>query len=183
VTDELRVLEMVVSRLRAARLEHMLTGSVAMAWYAEPRQTRDIDIVLELPASKADEIVEAFSADFYLDPDTVRAEARRRGVFNLIHNELVLKVDMIIRKADEYGAAAFARRRSVHLAPSLEVDVISPEDLVLAKLGWARAGESELQLRDVRNLLRSVADMDRPYLREWAPKIGVLELLEKVLPA
>lgn len=40
---------MVVERLEAAGIEYMLTGSVAMAWYAQPRQTRDIDIVVELP--------------------------------------------------------------------------------------------------------------------------------------
>ena len=181
VTDELQVLDAVVSRLRAAGIEYMLTGSVAMAWYAEPRQTRDIDVVVELPASKADEIVAAFSADFYVDPDAVRSETRRRGMFNLIHNELVLKVDMIIRKSDEYGAAAFARRHDVRLAPGLNVDIISPEDLILAKLGWAAQGESEFQLRDVRNLVRSVKDLDQQYLNQWAPRIGVADLLAKVL--
>jgi hypothetical protein len=180
VTDELRVLQLVVSRLRAAGVEHMLTGSVAMAWYAEPRQTRDIDIVVELPGSKVDEVVEAFSTDFYVDADTARVEARTRGMFNLIHSELVLKVDMIIRKADAYGPVAFGRRRKVLMAPGLEVDIIAPEDLILAKLQWALQGESDFQLRDVRNLMRSAFGLDEPYLREWAAKTGVGDLLAKV---
>jgi hypothetical protein len=59
------------------------------------------------------------------------------------------------------------------------VSIISPEDLVLAKLGWAAQGESDLQIRDVRNLLRSVVHLDQGYLSEWAQKLGVRELFEK----
>jgi len=50
---------------------------------------------------------------------------------------------------------------------------------VLAKLEWTAAGESERQLRDVRNLLASVADMDRAYLDRRAQDLGVAELLRR----
>jgi hypothetical protein len=38
---------------------------------------------------------------------------------------------------------------------------------------------SELQLRDVRNLISSVADL--AYVREWAARLAVSELLESIL--
>jgi hypothetical protein len=179
VSDEIEVLRMVVSRLEVAAIEYMLTGSVAMAWYAQPRQTRDLDLVVELPESKIDLIVKAFSPDFYLDADVVLEEVRRRGMFNMIQEVLLVKVDMILRKPDPHGVVAFQRRRRVELVSGLSLDIISPEDLVLAKLRWAAEGESELQIRDVRNLVRSVDGLDEAYLWKWASKLGVDVLLKR----
>jgi hypothetical protein len=181
VSDELEVLRTVVARLEGAAIEYMLTGSVAMAWYAQPRQTRDIDVVVDLTESKVDLIVKAFSADFYLDPETVRQEVRRRGMFNMIQEAMVMKVDMILRKPDAYGAAAFQRRRHIELVTGLSLTIISPEDLILAKLRWAAEGESDLQLRDVRNLMGTVENLDRGYLEEWASQLGVENLLQEVI--
>jgi hypothetical protein len=153
-----------------------------MAWYAQPRQTRDVDIVVELPEVKVEAIVAAFSADFYVNGDAVRSEVRRRGMFNMIENQWVVKVDMIVRKATPYDEEAFRRRRTIELQPELRVDVISREDLVLAKLRWAAMGESDLQMRDVRNLLSSGGAVDVGYLRAWAPALGVAERLREVVP-
>jgi hypothetical protein len=180
VSDELEVLRTVVARLEEAAIEYMLTGSMAMARYAQPRQTRDIDLVVELSESKVDRIVQAFSPDFYLDPATVRQEVRRRGMFNMIQETLVMKVDMILRKLDAHAASAFQRRHRIELVEGLSLMIISPEDLILAKLRWAAEGDSDLQLRDVRNLLGAVENLDRAYLGEWASQIGVDRLLAKV---
>jgi len=170
---------MVVERLEAAGIDYMLTGSVAMAWYAQPRQTRDIDIVIELPESKVEVVVKSFSRDFYVDADVVREEVRRHGMFNMIQDALVMKVDLILRKPDEYGAVAFQRRRRIEMISGFSLHIISPEDLVLAKLRWAAEGESDLQLRDVRNLVHSVDALDTAYLSDWAPKLGVADWLRR----
>jgi hypothetical protein len=57
--------------------------------------------------------------------------------------------------------------------------IAAKEDLILSKLIWARDSGSELQLRDVRNLLSSGADLT--YLREWGARLGTSELLESIL--
>jgi hypothetical protein len=41
-------------------------------------------------------------------------------------------------------------------------------------------GESDLQLRDVRNLVGAVEHLDRAYLGKWASQLGVDHLLGKV---
>ena len=56
---------------------------------------------------------------------------------------------------------------------------MSREDLVLSKLVWAKDSKSEMQLRDVRNLLSADCDMD--YLRSRAKTLKVNELLEELL--
>ena len=43
-------------------------------------------------------------------------------------------------------------------------------------LRWAKDSHSELQLRDVRNIQSSVADLDVDYVDRWAKGLGVWEL-------
>ena len=78
----------------------MLTGSVAMNQYAQPRMTRDIDIVVMLQEGDAVTIVNLFSADYYVPVATVTRAIARRSMFNLIHNESVYKIDFIVLKDD-----------------------------------------------------------------------------------
>ena len=50
----------------------------------------------------------------------------------------------------------------------------SAEDIVLAKLEWAKLGQSERQIEDVAGILRArLNDLDREYIDRW---IGELSL-------
>ena len=57
--------------------------------------------------------------------------------------------------------------------------MIAAEDLVLAKLEWSE-GISELQLRDVRSVVRLVKDLDWSYLERYAVALGISDRLEAV---
>lgn len=61
-----------------------------------------------------------------------------------------------------------------------DLSVVTPEDLLLSKLHWAKTSRSELQLGDVKNLILSESNLDWPYIREWAKKLGVVDLLDEV---
>jgi len=67
MSDELEVLRVVSERLESLGLRYMLTGSFAMAFYATPRMTRDLDIVVELDREDVEAVVAAFSPDFYVE--------------------------------------------------------------------------------------------------------------------
>jgi hypothetical protein len=177
VATELDVLRIVSERLSSHGLPFMLTGSFALAYYATPRMTRDLDLVVALEARDVEPFVSAFDVDFYVDADAVREAVQSQHLFNLMHLDSGIKVDMIVRKATEYRRVEFARRRPVSLA-GVDTWIASPEDLVLSKLVWARDSSSELQLRDVRLLLGEPLDTD--YLRAWATNLGVLVQLEEV---
>ena len=49
-----------------------------------------------------------------------------------------------------------------------------------SKLLWAAESHSEMQLQDVRNLIRSVADFDWTYIERWADELTIGELLREV---
>jgi Nucleotidyltransferase of unknown function (DUF6036) len=179
MSDELEVLKLVTTRLEGAGIAYMVSGSMAMNYYAQPRMTRDIDLVVDLLPADADRIVRLFSADFYCDPDTVRDAIARRFMFNLIHSTLAVKVDFIVRKATPYRKAEFLRRREAVVA-GFHLWLVSPEDLILSKLVWAKDSHSELQLNDVKNLIASAASLDWPYVERWASELTVVTLLAEV---
>ena len=156
----------------------MLTGSVAMNYYAQPRMTRDIDLVVSLNETQAEAFFRLFETEYYFDRQSVADAISQRRMFNLIHNDAVIKVDCVVLKTDAYRQEEFARRRQINLG-DFETWIVSREDLVLSKLVWAKDSKSEMQMRDVRNLLSADCDMD--YLRSRAKILKVDELLEELL--
>jgi hypothetical protein len=118
--------------------------------------------------------------EFAADPDALRAAATRRSMFNVIHHEAVVKVDFVVRKDTAYRIEEFERRRLVDV-DGHPLWMVSPEDLILSKLVWAKESRSELQLRDVRSVLRlQQAALDRPYLDRWAITLSVRDLLREL---
>jgi hypothetical protein len=179
VSDELDVLKSVTARLGAAGIPYMVTGSMAANFYAVPRMTRDIDLVIELFERDVDRVISLFQQEYYLDRDMVQRAVRDRSIFNMIHNALVVKVDCVVRKDTEYRRAEFARRRPVSF-DGQDMFIVSPEDLILSKLDWAKDSSSQLQMDDVRNLLRSVPGLDKDYLTRWADRLGLSSLYREV---
>jgi predicted nucleotidyltransferase len=179
VSEQLEVLRDVVAKLDAAGIEFMVSGSVALNYYAQPRMTRDIDIVIELPERAVETMTRAFADEYYVDAESVQEAARTRGMFNFIHLGLLLKVDFIVRRAGPYRELEFARRRRVEWE-GVAVHVVSAEDLLLSKLAWARESHSEMQLGDARNLLESVEELDMEYVQKWARTLRVDHLLEEI---
>jgi hypothetical protein len=177
--EQLRFAVLIASRLQSARIPFMITGSMALAVYAVPRMTRDIDLVVECQPDDAARIADLFQADCYVDVAEIRDAVQHRSMFNIIHNEWIVKADFIVRKDDEYRRLEFSRRREMDIA-GVTMPVVSVEDLILSKLCWAKASESELQLRDVRTLLATVSQLDWTYLRNWADALGVSTLLDEV---
>lgn len=174
--SELDVLGDVGRRLESLGVPFMLTGSLALAYYAQPRMTRDIDLVIAVGSVDAQHLARAFSPDYYVSQEDVARALATEGMFNVIELESVIKADLILRKSHPYRRVEFERRQRVDLAGTLTY-IVSPEDLILSKLLWAQPSRSELQLRDVRSLLTSQLDMD--YLQRWADTLGVKNLLEE----
>jgi hypothetical protein len=174
---ELDVLADVGNRLDSAGVPFMLTGSLALSYYAAPRMTRDIDIVISVSHTDASQLAAVFAPDYYVSDDDVARAVRSQGMFNILHMDSVIKVDLVVRKNSTYRVAEFERRKRVELA-GIATWIVAKEDLILSKLVWAKDSHSDFQLRDVRSLLAT--GFDRDYLQLWAPQLGVAELLQEV---
>jgi len=179
--DEFSVLKLVTARLEGAGIAYMVTGSIAVSLYAEPRMTRDVDLVVELHPGDTERLVAMFGAEFSCDVDRIRDAITRRSMFNLIHTAAVVKIDIIVRKDSPYREEEFRRRRRAEIN-GVTMWVVSAEDLILSKLDWARSSRSELQLRDVRNVIAAQSSLDWSYIEGWADRLGLRELLSEVRP-
>jgi len=70
--SELDFLLDVTCRLEEAGLEYMLTGSMALNHYAQPRMTRDIDIVLAFNLNDLEKLPQLFGEYFYYSEEAAR---------------------------------------------------------------------------------------------------------------
>ncbi|MHC4555919.1 MAG: nucleotidyltransferase [Planctomycetota bacterium] len=178
MSEELEVLKIVTSRLNKAGIAYMVSGSIAANYYTIPRMTRDIDIVIELQKTDIDKFVNLFQGDFYVNREMVTNEVSRMGIFNLIHNQYVIKVDFIIKKSSAYQDAAFSRRKEILIEGS-PIWFISAEDLVISKLVWAKDSRSEIQLNDVRNLMETIDNLDLKYIDNWISQLCLEQIYKE----
>ena len=174
-TPELEALSDVCGRLDGAGIAYMLTGSLALSYYARPRMTRDIDLVIALDAEHAAPLAGLLGAEYHADIDAIVEALRAARPWNIIHLPTLVKIDLIPRKDSPYRQAEFERRRRVELA-GVDLWIVSIEDLILSKLDWARQSRSQLQFGDVKLLLE--APLDRAYLDEWAARLDLDKLLK-----
>lgn len=177
--SEADVIKDVARRLDSAGIRYMFTGSIAANFYTVPRMTRDIDIVIELIETDMERVIRLFEKDYLIDKGAVAAAIQEKRMFNIIHYQSVVKIDFIVRKENPYRLEEFSRRKMITFEDA-KLYITAPEDLILSKLYWAKETMSELQLSDVRNLLKSVDSLDRDYLKKWADYLGVEDVYEKM---
>ena len=178
MSEELEVLKIVTQRLKEADINYMISGSIAANYYTIPRMTRDIDVVIELKQGDIDKFVGLFEGDFYVDREMVANEVYREGMFNLIHNRYVIKIDFIIKKSSAYQNAEFSRRKQVLIEQS-PIWFVSAEDLVISKLLWAKDSHSEMQLKDVGNLIETVDNLDLKYIGNWVRELSLEQIYKE----
>ncbi len=78
-----------------------------------------------------------------------------------------------MRKSRAFSREEFDRRIAID-AFGMQLYVASAEDIVLAKLEWAKLGQSERQIQDVAELLGIRWDsLDREYLDKWISALGL----------
>jgi hypothetical protein len=176
VQNEIDIVRDVSARLERGGLAFMLTGSMAMNYYAQPRMTRDIDLVVALAPKDTDMILLLFTPDYYVSRDAVSSSIAHESLFNLIHHESIIKVDCIVRKSSPYRLAEFERRQRITVG-DFSTWIVSKEDLIISKLWWARDSHSELQLRDVKNLVST--GCDGAYIERWTKELGLLNLWQE----
>jgi len=169
-----KFLREVVEILEDAGVPHMLTGSLASAYYATPRATQDVDLVIDTdPAALQRVVVKLSEAGYYVDEGAALAALESKGQFNAIDPAGGWKVDLIIKKDRSFSRTEFDRRISASML-GVEVSLASLEDVLLAKLEWSQMGDSELQRRDVVQLLERAGErLDGPYVERWVLDLGL----------
>jgi hypothetical protein len=140
------VFRRILGSLDSAGIPYMLTGSFASSYHGTPRATQDIDLVIA--------------------PE--RAQLRRLG-----------GPGQRLESRSHHTAVAAVqpdRVRSAHGGgvEGMRVPIATAEDVVLAKLEWAKLGESARQIEDAAGILRArSAELDLSYLKRWVRELGI----------
>lgn len=186
--ESLRAVLQVIEVLEDLGARYHVGGSFASSIHGLPRQTRDLDLVVELSPPLVQPFVSRLEGDFYLDAERIRQAIARRSHFNLIHLGTGFKIALFLRGTGAFDLSEFERSTPQRLTddPPREVNVKSPEDTLLRKLHWYRLGgeTSDRQWNDVLGIARTQGErLDLGYLRHWAEVLEVADLLERVLEA
>jgi hypothetical protein len=181
--DPIAVALAVTDALDTLRVPNTIGGSLAGSFAGEPRSTIDIDVIAAVEDEHVDRLVDALSPQFYIDADAVRRAVRTKSSTSLIHQDTQFKVDLFVAGGTPLDMQQIQRRQPVTIG-GRTIHVHPPEDILLQKLRWYRAGgeTSDRQWRDIRGIVRvQGAALDRAYLRENAPLLDVSDLLERAL--
>ena len=181
--DQVELLQYVLSFLERQSIDYMLVGSLASTFFGEPRFTRDIDIVIELPIEQVPSLCDAFpEPDYYVDVEVVKTAVRGKQQFNVVHLPSGYKIDFLLARDDQWGRTQLARRQRRRILPDQEAYIAAVEDVILGKLWYYDVGESDKHLRDIRAMLDlSGTEIDYAYLRLWAQWLGLEKHLDAVL--
>ena len=163
---------------------YMVGGGIALFAWSIPRTTHDLDLVVDLPEERIPEFCAHFSPDrYFIDAEGMRDAFEQRdqpslGMYSFTDMDTGLKVDLFpLRPRDEAQQTALNRRVWTEVLPGLRAAVYAPDDLLVQKLRWYAASESERQFRDCLNLV--LTDLKRPppminwdYVYAWANRLG-----------
>jgi hypothetical protein len=182
VTDDLgAAIADVAARLDAAGIPYMIVGSIAALVHGRARTTVDVDMVIDPDAATLGAFVESLPpADYYVSQDAAIDALRRRTQFNVLDLRTGWKIDLMIKRQRRFSAEELARR-STRAVLGRMLAVASVEDVVIAKLEWAKASESTRQLEDARALVEIAGDqLDRAYIERHVAALDLDELWARV---
>ena len=175
-----QIVYQVIDALEAAGVAYMLVGSFSSNFYGIARSTRDVDFVVELGGTTTADLTARLGADFRIDPqmsfETITATQRLVAC----HRASAFKVEFFLLSDDAHDRERFARRRR-EMMPGHAVNVPSPEDVIITKLRWSKAGGRGKDIDDVRNVIRVQYDqLDWPYIERWCEIHGTREWLARI---
>ena len=160
-------------------------GSVASSIHGLPRFTRHVDLVAKIPSPDVESLAGRVSSEFYLDSDEARKALEMGRAFNLIHLATAAKFDIFPLQQDAFHASELARSTEhewvIPGEGAVRLPVASPEDTILSKLlSYKKGGQvSDQQWSDILGVASRPA-VDWDYMRLWAIRLGVADLLDRL---
>lgn len=149
-------------RLQSAKIPHAFGGALALAYYAEPRATDDVDInVFLAPAAFAD-VAEALG-ELGVATDVQPSDVERDGQCRVAWGRTPLDLFFAYDELHE------AMRRGARLVPFGEdrLPILAPEHLLVCKVVFDRPKD----WLDIEQMLLCVEDLDTAEIDRWLERI------------
>lgn len=157
---------LIEAALQAARIPHAFGGAIALAYYATPRATIDIDVNVFVESDRAADVLSALGrlgAEEPTESESVRL--RRDGQARVRWGST--PIDLFF-SYDAFHDACMERRRAFPFGEGDTIHVLAPEDLVVFKAIFDR----DKDWRDIAELVYAMADeLDRDWIERWLLRI------------
>ena len=176
--NQIEMVRDISTNLDAAKIDYMLTGSMALNGYDLPCVPHNLDFVIALRPTDAEVVFRLFSPNYELSREAVDSAIAEQSFFNLVHRKSRIRVNGIICQQTKYRLTEFGRRQRAKFE-NFNTWIVSKEDLIISKLHWIRKSRSERHLRDVKNL--AATGCDTAYIERWTRALGVFKLWEECL--
>jgi hypothetical protein len=180
-TEEYLVLKQLIDALDDMKIDYAIGGSIASSVYGKVRFTQNADVTVTSFADKAERLYNVLKENFYISKNAMYQAISNRSFFNVIHLKSAFKIDIFVRKDDDFHRQLFLRRKKVRFDESIEhlFDIVSAEDIILLKLQWYQSAGciSERQWSDVLGVLAVQAQsLDMKYLKSCSEKLGFSDI-------
>lgn len=155
--------------LAQARVPHAFGGALALAYYATPRGTHDIDLNVFLATREAGRVLKLLSGlGVSAASDAERSALERDGQLRLHWGHTPLD---LFFSYDPLHERCLERKRRVPFGEGAEIDVLAPEDLLIFKVIFDRPKDWQ----DIREMLFGLgSELDAADVLDW---------LDRILPA
>ena len=163
LSEKLLLLE---EELGRSKVPHAFGGAIALAYYATPRATVDLDLNVFTAVEHAAAVLEVLER-LGASPleDTERARLARDGQTRARWD--VTPIDLFF-SYDAFHDSCAERRRVVPFGERDRIHILSAEDLVVFKAIFDRAKD----WRDIDELLFAMGEaFDADYARDWLDRI------------
>ena len=181
--EQLDVLYAIADLFEKYHIPYLLTGSFASSYYAHPRSTHDIDLILEVNQtgqSKIEQALKELGNSYIIPFNHIDQVMKIKGQFNISHEETSTKVDFWVAESEQFEKEY--QRRRISNMDNHHIPLISAEDLLLKKLTWCKEVFSEKHLRDCVGIWEvQKKNLDKIYLRSEAKKRHIEDLLLKII--
>ena len=148
--------------LGEARIAHAFGGALALASYAEPRATIDVDVNLFLEASRHAEVV-AILGQLGVTGDVPIAQVERDGQCRLAWDDN--PIDLFYAYHELHAAMRKGARRAE--IGGRQMPILAPEHLLTCKVIFNRPKD----WLDAEQMLVGTLDMDRSEVADWLDRI------------
>ncbi|OGM61153.1 hypothetical protein A2955_00205 [Candidatus Woesebacteria bacterium RIFCSPLOWO2_01_FULL_37_19] len=182
-TSQEHLLLSIASLLNKNNFPYMLTGAWSVIYYARPRASHDIDLVVELGKKDLSRIEKAFkelSPEFLIQADPIKEAIHKKDMFNIIHLPTTLKIDFWLLKDDLFDKQRFARRKKIKLFNQI-MWITTAEDTILKKLDWYKKSKLEKHLIDAAFVYQvQRKNLDKVYLNKWVKELKLTGLFKEL---